>query len=361
MAPRFHELTVAGIERQTPDAVALAFDIPDGLKRDFAFAPGQYLTLAATIDGEDVRRSYSICSAPGDPTLRVGVKRIADGRFSAFVNERLSVGDTIRVMTPEGRFTPKLGGGDRQDYILIAAGSGITPMLSIARTVLSHEPHSTIMLIYGNRSSDQIMFLEEIEDLKDRHLGRFVLVNVLSREKQDVDLLNGRIDGARIRAFAERGLIDPAGADGIFLCGPGEMIDEVSSALKALGVEDARVRYERFTPSGEAPKPSPRSQAARAAAEKGVAIEVMLDGVTRGFVMGEGDATVLAAAQRAGIELPYSCAGGMCCTCRCRVVEGETEMAVNFSLEQWEIEAGFTLACQTRPTGERLVLDFDAV
>lgn len=359
MAPRFHELTVAGIERQTADSVAIAFDIPEDLKPAYAFTPGQYLTLAAEIDGEDVRRSYSICSVPGDLHLRVGVKKVADGRFSRFVNERLAIGDTIRVMTPEGRFTPKLGGGDPH-YLLIAAGSGITPMLSIARTVLDHEKGSRITLVYGNRTSDSIMFLEELEDLKDRHLGRFRLVHVLSREKQDFDILNGRIDGQRIVEMAARGLIDLDGADGVFLCGPGAMIDDVAAALGGAGVEEGRIRFERFTPDGEAPAPRPRSAEAERAAEKGVAIDIKLDGMSRSFTMGEGDETVLAAARRAGIEIPYSCAGGMCCTCRCRVLEGDSEMALNFSLETWETEAGFTLACQTRPKSERLVLDFDA-
>lgn len=358
MAARFHELKVASIERQTPEAVAVAFEIPDGLKDAFAFRPGQYLTLAADIDGQEARRSYSICSAPGDETLRVGVKRVADGRFSSFVNETLSVGDTIRVMPPEGRFTSLAG--ERHDYVLIAAGSGITPMLSIAKTVLGHEADSTITLVYGNRSTDTIMFREELEDLKDRYMRRFSLIHLLSREAQDVELLNGRIDGERIGELSRRGLIDLAGADGVFLCGPGEMIDDVSASLRTLGVEEDRIRFERFTPSGDAPKPRPRSAEARQAAEAGVQIEVVLDGVRRAFPMGEADATVLDAAHRAGLEIPYSCAGGMCCTCRCRVAEGEAEMAVNYSLQPWEIEAGFTLACQTRPTSKKLVLDFDA-
>ncbi|WP_244649046.1 FAD-binding oxidoreductase [Neoaquamicrobium sediminum] len=208
MAPRFHDLKVAAIARETPEAVAVAFEIPDALRETFAFRPGQYLTLATDIDGQEARRSYSICSAPGEPTLRVGVKRVADGRFSSFVNERLSVGDTIRVMPPEGRFTSLAG--ERHDYVLIAAGSGITPMLSIAKTVLSHEPDSTITLIYGNRSTDTIMFREELEDLKDRHMHRFSVVHLLSREAQDVELFNGRIDGARITELANRGLIDVA-------------------------------------------------------------------------------------------------------------------------------------------------------
>jgi len=358
MAPRFHELKVSGIERQTPDSVAVAFDVPDDLREVFAFRPGQYLTLSTDIDGKEARRSYSICSAPGDPHLRVGVKRVADGRFSSFVNETLSIGDVIRVMPPEGRFTSLIG--ERHDYILIAAGSGITPMLSIARTVLGHERDSTVTLIYGNRASDQIMFLEELEDLKDAHMRRFSLIHVLSRETQDVALLNGRIDGVRIRELAARGAIDPLAADGIFLCGPGEMIDSVSAELASLGVDADKVRFERFTPSGDAPKPRPRSAEAEKAAQDGIAIEVVVDGVRRSFDMIDQDATVLDAAHRKGLELPYSCANGMCCTCRCRVVEGEAEMAVNYSLQPWEIEAGFTLACQTRPTSKKLVLDFDA-
>lgn len=359
MAPRFHHLKVASIARETPEAVAIAFEIPDELKDAFAFRPGQYLTLSTDIDGEEARRSYSICSAPGETTLRVGVKKVADGRFSSFVNDRLSVGDTIRVMPPEGRFTSLIG--ERHDYILIAAGSGITPMLSIAGTVLAHEPDSTVTLIYGNRTSGTIMFLEALEDLKDRFLQRFSLIHLLSRETQDVDLFNGRIDGARIRELAARGLIDTTKADGVFLCGPGEMIDDVAAALAQLGVEEDRIRFERFTPSGEAAPARPRSAQAQKAAEQGVQIEVIVDGVRRAFPMGEGDATVLDAAHRAGLELPYSCAGGMCCTCRCRVAEGAAEMAVNYSLQPWEIEAGFTLACQTRPTSQTLVLDFDAV
>ncbi|WP_187972116.1 1,2-phenylacetyl-CoA epoxidase subunit PaaE [Aquibium microcysteis] len=358
MAPRFHDLVVTDIERQTPEAVAVAFAVPDDLREAFAFRPGQYLTLAATVDGQDVRRSYSICSAPGDAVLKVGVKKVADGRFSRFVNEMLSVGDTIRVMPPEGRFTALTG--TRHDYLLIASGSGITPMLSIARTVLSHEKDSTVTLVYGNRSTDTIMFREDLQDLKDAHMRRFSLVNLLSREKQDVDLLNGRVDGARIRRMADLGLIDPLSSDGVFLCGPGAMIDDVAAMLKDYGVDADRIRYERFTPSGEAPAPRAPSEAARKAVAEGVAIEVVLDGVRRAFPMGEAAGTVLDAAHAAGLELPYSCAGGMCCTCRCRVVEGQSEMAVNFSLEPWEIEAGFTLACQTRPLSDRLVLDFDA-
>lgn len=358
MASRFHDLTVSAISRQTPDSVAVSLAVPPDLRNDFVFRPGQYLTLAAEIDGNEMRRSYSICSAPGDPHLTVGVKRIDDGRFSRFVNEKIAVGDTIRVMPPQGRFTSLAG--PRHDYILIAAGSGITPMLSIARSVLGHEPESTITLIYGNRSTDTIMFREDLDDLKDRYLARFSLVHVLSREAHDIDLLHGRITGERMAELARRGLIDPVAADGVFLCGPGAMIDDLSATLEGLGVDPDRIRFERFSPADDAPAPRPPSAAAREAAQKGVAIEVTLDGVRKAFTMTDAAQTVLDAAHNAGIELPYSCAGGMCCTCRCRVVEGHSEMAVNYSLQPWEIEAGFTLACQTRPTGDRLVLDFDA-
>ena len=355
---RFHDLTVARIDRDISDAVAVSLDVPPELADDFQYRPGQYLTLAATVDGEDVRRSYSICSAPGDGRLKVGVKRIEDGVLSRFVHDRLAVGDTIRVMPPEGRFTPESGGDHR--YLLVAAGSGITPMMSIAKTVLANEPKSQITLIYGNRATETIMFRKELNDLKDRYLGRFSLIHVLSREARDVELLHGRIDGTRIGRLAECGLIDPAGADLTFICGPGEMIDSVSAAIMGLGVPGRRIRYERFTVDGKMAPPKARSKAARRAAEKGVTVEVLLDGVRRDFMIADPEKTVLAAGRDAGLDLPFSCAGGMCCTCRCRIVEGTGEMAVNYSLQPWEIEAGFTLACQTRPTSERLALDFDA-
>ncbi len=355
---RFHDLIVTSIDRQTPDAVAISLNVPPDLVDDFQYLPGQYLTLSATIGGEDVRRSYSICSAPGDEHLQVGVKKVEDGRFSSFVNDQLAVGDTISVMPPEGRFTPELG--DDHHYLLIAAGSGITPMLSIAKTVLTNEPGSQITLVYGNRSTATIMFREELDDLKDRYLGRFSLVHVLSREAQDVEILHGRIDGARIARLAGAGLIDPASADLTFICGPGALIDSVSQAIRDLGVESRRIRFERFTVDGEMAPVREPSKAVQEAAKKGVNVEVMLDGTRRDFTIADPDKTVLAAGKDAGIDLPFSCAGGMCCTCRCRIVEGSAEMAVNYSLQPWEIEAGFTLACQSRPTSEKLVLDFDA-
>lgn len=347
----FHELTVSDVRHDTPDSVAVSFDVPENLAQAFAWKPGQYLTLRAEVAGEDARRSYSIASAPGKP-LTVGVKHVEGGLFSTFC-QGLEPGQVIRVMPPEGRFVP----AEEERIVLIAAGSGITPMVSIAAERLA--AGAEVTLIYGNRDSAHIMFREELEALKDRYVDRFTLVHVLSREPQDVELLNGRITGERVVRLANAGAVDIAGADGIFLCGPGGMIDDVAEALTGKGVPAERIHFERFFTEGEGPRPA-RSEAADAAAEKGVQVEVVLDGARRAFNVTAEDDTVLEAAERQGLELPYSCRGGMCCTCRCKVEEGAAEMAVNYSLEPWEVEAGFVLACQSRPTSEKLVLDFDA-
>jgi len=347
----FHELTINAVRQETNGAVAISFDVPDALKEEFAFEPGQCLTLRADVEGEDIRRSYSIASCKGEP-LTVGVKQVEDGAFSTFA-QGLTVGQTLQVMPPEGRFVTK----DAKKIVLIAAGSGITPMVSIASDVL--EDGGDVTLIYGNQRTDTIMFRETLEDLKDRFMQRLTLIHVLSREPQDVAILNGRITGEKVIALGRAGAVDLAGADGIFLCGPGEMIDDVRDALSQNDIAESRIYFERFTQDGEAPR-LPKSAAAEAAAASGVQVEVMLDGTRRLIQFEAQDDTVIDAAARQGLELPFSCKGGMCCTCRCKVAEGSAEMAVNYSLEPWELEAGFTLACQARPTSEKLVLDFDA-
>lgn len=346
----FHELVISGVRQEGVDAVALEFAVPPERASEFTFVPGQYLTLRADIDGQDVRRSYSIASA-ADAPLCVGVRQIEDGVFSTYA-QGLKLGDTVLVMPPEGRFTLQ----DQQDILLIAAGSGITPMVAIAHAALARGARVT--LVYGNRDFKHVMFRSELEALKDQYMGRFTLIHILSREEQDVPLLNGRISGEKIGRMAKAGAIDLQAADGVFLCGPGEMITDVSAALAGLGVAESAIHSERFTPDGEVPRE--RSKAAQTVAESGVEVEVVLDGSRKTFRVEEGDENIVAAAARQGLELPYSCKGGMCCTCRCRVTEGSAEMAVNYSLEPWELEAGFTLACQTRPTSEKLVLDFDA-
>ncbi|MEQ8479485.1 MAG: 2Fe-2S iron-sulfur cluster-binding protein [Hoeflea sp.] len=363
-APRFHELEIVKVRSETPDAVAISFAIPDELEDVFAFTPGQYLTLRADIGGEDLRRSYSICSALSETGRRtVGVKRIADGRFSGFA-QTLRAGDRIEVMPPQGRFTAEIGGD--HDYLLLAAGSGITPCLSIAKSVLAGEPKSTVTLLYANRNSASVMFRDDLNDLKDRYTTRFTLVHVMDEEVQDVEIMNGRLDAEKLESLAKLRVIDPKSADAIYICGPEPMIRSASAAMAALGVDGDRIRFELFTPApGAKPAPARSDGAAVTAtatggAGQGAAVEIILDGARRTIRVDARSDTVLSAARKAGLDLPWSCAGGMCCTCRCRIVEGAATMDENFSLEPWEIEAGFTLSCQTRPGTEKLVLDFDA-
>ena len=347
----FHDLKIREIHNETPEAVAITFDVPNDLAATFAFQPGQFLTLRADVNGQDVRRSYSIASRPG-AALTVGVKRVEGGVFSTFA-QGLEPGMTLSVMPPEGRFVDD----GKDNIVLIAAGSGITPMVAIASNALDRGANVT--LVYGNRRTDSIMFRDALDALKDQYMDRFIMFHVLSREIQDVALLNGRVAGEKILSLANAGAIDLDTADGVFLCGPGEMIDDVTQALVTRGMGAAQIHSERFYQDGETPR-APKSDAARAAAAEGVSVTVILDGTTRAFQVEVGDDTVLDAAARQGLELPFSCKGGMCCTCRCKVAEGTAEMATNYSLEPWELEAGFTLACQTRPTSENLVLDFDA-
>lgn len=356
-APRFHELTIGAIRRETTDALAVTFDIPDALQASYRFVPGQYVTLRTRLDGEDVRRSYSICSPLGSKGLAVGIKCIPNGRFSVFAMD-LNVGDRLEVMTPQGRFLAPIGGNHH--YLLLAAGSGITPMMSIVTSVLQGEPESQVTLLYANRTSDSIMFRGVLDTLKDRYMTRFTLVHFMDEETQDVDLLNGRLDRKKLEKLASSGVIAPALDDGIYICGPQPMIEEASVTMRGMGVDSDKIHFELFTPPGGPPPIASASAAVRQAAAGGVSVEVQLDGSRRQFRIERADDTVLKAAKRAGLDLPYSCAGGMCCTCRCKVIEGTSEMILNYSLQPWEIEAGFTLACQTRPTSEKLVLDFDA-
>lgn len=357
--PEFHALKIAEIRPETADTVSIAFDVPDELKGAYAYEHGQYLTLRAKIDGHDIRRSYSICSGLDDGELRVAIKKVEGGRFSTYANDNLKPGMTLQVMTPNGRFTAPLEPEKAKNYVAFAAGSGITPVMSIIKTVLARELKSTFTLFYGNRNASSIIFREQLDDLKDRFLGRFALFHTLSREGSDVDLFAGRLDGDKCKAFADH-LFDPRDVDHVFLCGPGGMITEVEKTLGELGVPAKRIHEELFTPAEDAP-PMPVSDAARKAAEEGVEITAILDGAKRQFTMTTGDPNVVDSGHRHGVELPYSCKGGMCCTCRCKVMNGAVEMAVNYSLEPWELEAGYVLACQSRPTTRKVTLDFDHV
>ncbi len=266
-------------------------------------------------------------------------------------------------MSPQGRFTAEIGG--THEYLLLAAGSGITPCLSIAKSVLAAEPGSSVTLLYANRNSASVMFLDDLNDLKDRYTTRFTLLHVMDEEVQDVEIMNGRLDAEKLETLASHGLIDPAKADAIYICGPEPMILSASAALAALGVTKDRIKFELFTPApGSTPALTPKPKTANGKAPNGsghgASVDIILDGARRTIKVDAATDTVLSAAQKAGLDVPFSCAGGMCCTCRCKIVEGSASMDQNFSLEPWEIEAGFTLACQSRPTAEKLVLDFDA-
>jgi len=353
---RFHRLSVAAVERETRDAVAITFAVPDELRDRFGYEQGQHLTLRADIGGVDVRRSYSVCSAVQDGALRIAVKKNPGGVFSTWANEVLKKGDSIDVMPPLGHFNTPLDATAVRHYLGFAAGSGITPILSIVKTTLAAEPGSRFTLVYGNRASGTVMFREELAALKDLNLHRFNLVHVLSREAQDIELLHGRIDREKADALFAH-WVPLADIDTAFVCGPEGMMDAVVAALKARGFPDAKVKVERFATS--IPKHAHVVHGEPAAGQAQCEVTVTLDGATRSFVLEKGKESLLEAGLRNGIEIPYSCKGGVCSTCRCRVTEGEVDMDVNFALEDYEVARGFILACQSYPATNRVTVTFD--
>jgi ring-1,2-phenylacetyl-CoA epoxidase subunit PaaE len=359
MHPRFHTLKIADVRRETDDTVSVAFQVPADLAQDYAFQQGQYLTLRTTIDGEEVRRSYSICSGLDDGELRVAIKKVPGGVFSSYANENLKPGAALDVMTPSGRFTTPIDPAAARTYVLFAAGSGITPIVSIAKTLLAREPHSKVLLFYGNKSVASIVFREELEDLKNRNLGRFGLYHVLSREKQEAELFNGRLNKDKVKTFC-RTLVNPAAVDGFFVCGPDTMIGDVTGALAEIGVPKDKVHFELFdtNPAGVVP-PRPTPHAPREAKGDQAQVTVILDGVSHEFELEFDGTSILDAATAKGLDLPYSCKGGVCCTCRAKLQEGKVDMAVNYALEEDEVAQGFVLTCQSRPLTDTVVLDYD--
>jgi ring-1,2-phenylacetyl-CoA epoxidase subunit PaaE len=353
-APRFHTLTISDLRRETADAVSLAFTVPERLREAYRYVPGQYLTLRATIDGEDIRRSYSICSGLDDDELRVAIKRVEGGVFSNWANE-LREGNRLAVMTPDGRFGVPIEPGARRTLVAFAAGSGITPVMAILKTMLRREA-GRCFLFYGNRTIDSIIFREQLEDLKDRYLSRLSVFHVLSREQQDIAVLNGHLDAEKLQLLMPT-IVPIAEVDQAFVCGPQPMIEGLEKALADLGMPRERIHVERFTPGvGGRPRP-----VVVAASEKPKAIATVIsEGVRAEIPVAEGEA-IIDAAIRAGRSLPYSCKGGMCCTCRARLLEGKVEMTVNYSLEPWETDAGYILTCQSHPVTERVVIDYDQV
>lgn len=358
----FHTLTVADVKRETADAVAVTFAVPADLADTFRFEAGQHLVLKLNLDGAEQRRNYSISTGGRHRHLRIGIKRVAGGLVSGWAQTGLKPGDQVAVMPPQGRFMLPKDEGEARHFLMIAAGAGITPIVAMVREALELRPQSRVTLLYGNRTAAQSMFLAEIEDLKDAHVGRFRFLPVFSdRDETDTDLLQGRIDGEKIKALAGR-MIDLSSVDHAFVCGPGTMIREARDALQTLGLPRERFHHEFFAAGGGGARPSHTSAAkpAPVTGSAGQEVVAILDGARHRFVI-QPDEHVLQAALRAGVKAPYSCTGGMCCTCRARVVEGSAAMTVNYSLEPWEIEKGFVLTCQAKPTAGRLVVDYDAM
>jgi len=356
-ATAFHPLRVGAVEPLTADAVAITFEVPPGLREAYEFVPGQHLTVRLLVDGQEVRRSYSICSPPSARRLRVAVKRLEGGVFSGHALAGLRVGDVLDVMRPAGRFGLRPDPARALRYAAVVAGSGITPVLSILAAVLETEPGSTFTLVYGNRDAGSVMFLEELADLKDRHPARLQLVHVLSREARDADLLHGRIDAAKLDSLLD-GVVHADDVDEWFLCGPFAMVEQVRSTLTARGVPPGRVHRELFHVDGEAPRPE-RPPGAVAGPDGATAVTVRLDGRSSTFAM-PPQGSVLDAVLAVRADAPYACKGGVCGTCRARVLGGEVAMGRTYALEQSEIDEGFVLACQSVPVTATLSLDFDA-
>ncbi len=356
----FHDLTIKGVRRETEDAVCLDFDVPDELRDRFAYKQGQYLTFRSNIDGEEVRRSYSICSGVQEPDLKVAIKAVDGGRFSTFANTVLKAGDTVEVMPPDGNFYTELDPDNDRHYLCIAAGSGITPVLSIIKSILGVELKSQVTLLYGNQRVASIMFREELDRLKNRYMERFQLIHVLSRELRDVDILNGRIDN-RKGAELCRHLLDLEAVDAFFLCGPEAMISEVSRGLRGVGIDESKIHYELFGASAAdaAAAVAKHHERARKFGGRLCEVTVKADGrETRLEIPPDGE-NVLDAALDAGLDLPFACKGGACATCKARLIEGEVEMDVRHALDDREFEAGFVLTCQAHPVSDVVVIDYD--
>ncbi|MEO5733569.1 MAG: 1,2-phenylacetyl-CoA epoxidase subunit PaaE [Rubrivivax sp.] len=368
MTPLFHPLRVRSVEPDTAEAVVVCFEVPPSLREVFGFTQGQYLNLRKTLAGTDLRRSYSICAGIDDGELRVGVRKVRGGVFSNWINDHLRPGDTLDVMAPQGRFFVAIEPGARRHHLGIAGGSGITPILSIMKTVLAREPMSRFTLIYGNRLLRSTMFKEELDDLKNRHLSRLALHHVFSDEHTDAPLNQGQMDRHKLADFLA-GPVIPATIAEAYVCGPFQMNDEAEAALLAAGVAKERIHIERFgVPAADASVASPTSATVAVDAivhrpQPGDAeqscVTIIRDGLQRDLQFQREQASILDCASAAGLEVPYSCTSGVCGTCRAKVLEGAVRMERNFALDAAEVAAGFVLTCQAHPLTERVVLSFD--
>lgn len=358
MSIDFHKLRVVEVKRETPDAASVRFDLPEELREAFAFRAGQHLTFRREMGGEEIRRNYSVCVAPSEGVLKIGVKKIAGGVFSGWVNDELKAGDVLDAMAPHGSFCWNFEPGARREYVAFAGGSGITPVLSLLKTALAVEPNSRFTLFYGNRNSMGVMFLEEIAGLKDRYLDRLAVYHFLEDEEEEIELFNGRLDRAKAEEILAS-LVQPQHVDAFFICGPGPMMDAIEEALHARGVDKQRILIERFTTG---PLSAAQAAAARELEEKaaGLKMRVTLGGRRVTVAFDPEKHSILDNVRAAGLPAPFACKGGVCATCRAKVTEGEVEMKANFALSAEELAEGYVLTCQATPLTEGVALTYDA-
>ncbi len=365
MSIHFHPLRIKEIRRETPDCVSVLLEVPEALQKEFQFIQGQSLTVRGFLNNEEVRRTYSICSSPIDKEWRVAIKKVEGGAFSSYVNEQLQSGDTLEVMPPVGKFYTPLDPQQQKNYIAFAAGSGITPVLSLIKTTLATEPNSTFTLVYGNRSRGTIIFFEELEALKNKYMQRFILVHILSRERTETALNFGRINTDKLTELSK--IMNYKKADEFFICGPEEMIFAAKAFLEATGINQKKIHFELFTTPGQGNKSAGGRQESgvrrqETGTENGSVskITIKLDGRSFDFELPFKNKTpILDAALQQGADLPYACKGGVCCTCKARLLEGQVEMDVHWGLEQEEIEEGYILTCQSHPKSDKVMIDFD--
>lgn len=356
MTPTFHRLSIQDIRRETDETVSVAFTVPDDLKAAYAFQSGQYLTFKVNLDGEEIRRSYSLCSAPYEGEWRVAIKKVEHGKFSTYANEHLSVGQEMEVMTPTGSFTTAISPERKKSYLLFAAGSGITPVISLAKSILHTEAESLVTLFYGNKNFNSIIFREELEALKNEHMNRFRLVHILSRENLGNRIQKGRINAEKCDQLAKAFLtFDKEHKEDVevFVCGPEDMIHAVKERMTEFGIPPRQIHFELFGTSQK--KPIVKAEGPVVDAN----VRIILDGDAYDLHLQSDSDNILDAAQQSGADLPFACKGGVCCTCKAKILEGTARMDVNYGLEQDEIEAGYILTCQAHPTSEKLVVSFD--
>src|ERR1044071_9659045 len=357
MAEHFHALRVAEIVPETSEANSIRFDIPVELRERFAFRAGQHVTLRATIGGEEVRRNYSLCTAPDEQDWMVTVKRIGGGLFSNWVGDQLKAGDTVDVMPPHGSFTTEFDRAKSRHLVGIAGGSGITPVMSLIKSTLKYEPESRFTLLYGNRDSSSVIFLEALAGLKDKHLGQLEIYHFLDAEEQDIELLNGMLNRERLEEASGRLVPDASEVDGWFICGPGPMMDAAEGALLDRNIAKERIHIERFT-ADRPPEAVSREMAQLQTQAAGVRVSITLDGRTRRVPFKAGN--ILDSARAAGLPAPFACKAGVCATCRAKVTKGKVEMAARYGLTDEEVADGYVLTCQSVPLGDGVAVDYDA-